>query len=915
MKNFICFVIILLSSFSLSFATSELEQFTIINIYSSVANNNYLLLKGDNSDISVEAYTPTIVRIALYTDFIDKYDNSPSLVLSQQPCKVNISNLSDSIIYRTDSLTLIIHKHPFSIDYYDANNNLLTKGQDFFKVYDYRGIHSGIDSSEAFYAIGSHNTDLNRHGKSFFIFQQNQYAYKPGELTLNFNIPFIISSKLYAYYIDNYSLAYLSIGANDSSKIQYNSEYGQFNFFFIKRSSYPEIVNDYSKLTGLQPLPPKWAFGYHQSKFAYYDRTEVMTKMPEMRKQGFPIDIVIFDYTWYGFPERMGNYTWYTTNWGNSKTMLDSLRDIGIQAILITEPFISAKSDNFQEAKNLNLFLNDSAGVPLNFDLLYTNMSLIDIFKPESQSWLWSKHQKVAEQGIAGWWCDLGEPDEAPYCCDFSTGHMLRLHNIYNLIWSKSFYENSLKDFPHKRPYFMSRSGWAGSQRYGVFPQCGDNSRSFGMLKYQIPQMLSMGLSGIPYFASDIGGFASLNLDTIPQLYTRWMQFGAFSPIMRVHMVNNGPQAEPIFWDDSTKNACRKIIKLRYKLFPYNYTEAYNNTCTGIPIAKPMNFYDNDNRFRDTSFQYYWGNNFIVAPIYDSARFTQNIALPNGNWINFWNNKKYKGNQTITIDAPYDEIPLMVKSSSIIPMADDIVCINNYKYDSLEVNYYPDLQFPNSYYSLYEDDGTTPYADTLGLYRKTNYTAKITSDKINFNINISGNSYPSAPGKQFYTLNIIKPTFIPDSITIDDAPVKIVKTKEEFEHSDLCTFINYQDSIIYIKFILKSSSLNINAFELTQSAVKGTEQLNNITCIPNPFSNSVEIKVPAQLLSNNDHVEIYDINGNLINCISPSDYDGIFAIFKWNGQNQNGNIVESGAYFIKNHSIDNKIIQKIVFIK
>lgn len=916
MKRFIyilCFYLLIITIQSI--AKPELEQFTVMNTDSISIKNNYLLLFCDNAYISIEAYSPTIVRVALYTDFNNVYDNSPALIASPHACKVDIIQYQDSINYRTDSLLLVVHKNPFAIDYYNSKGEILSKNQDFFKVYEYRGFHSDIDSSENFYAIGSQNMQLNRHGKTFFIFNQNQYAYKPGSTSLNFNVPLIISSKLYAYYIDNYSVAYLSIGDNDKNKMQYNAEYGQFSFFFMYRTSYTGILSDYSKLTGLQPLPPKWAFGYHQSKFGYYNRNEVMTKIPEIRRQGFPIDIVIFDYTWFGFPERMGTFNWYTPNWGNAKTMIDSLKDIGIQSILITEPFISIKTDNYNEAKNLNLFLNEQSGIPVIFNLLYTDLALIDIFKPEAQTWFWNKYKAATDIGIAGWWCDLGEPEYSPYYVDFSTGHMLRLHNIYNMIWNKMLYEGSLKEYPNKRPYIMSRSGWSGSQRYGVIPQCGDNYRSFGMLKNQIPQMLSMGLSGIPYFSSDIGGFAAdENAIPIPQLYTRWMQFGAFSPIMRTHMSGIGAIPEPIYWDDSTKQACKKIIKLRYRMFPYNYTTAYNTTQTGIPIARTMNFYDNSEQFRDTSFQYYWGDNFIVAPVYDSARFNQNIALPVGNWINYWNNQKYKGNQTIFVDAPFDEIPLMVKSSSIIPMTNDIVCLNDYKYDSLEVNYYPDIQYPDSHYSMYEDDGNTPDADKKGLYRFTDFDASVSDKKIEFSINVRGDSYLGAPQNQYYTLNIIKPSFIPDSITIDGKNLIIEKDINLFEHSDSSVYINYQDSIIRIKFIRKNNQVKIEGFELTKSDVNNSDELQDIVLSPNPFRDFIEVKIPNRNQSS-FQLEIYDIKGNLLNKIYPVSSDKEYLIFKWSADDFDGKQVNSGSYLFGFDNGKIKLSQKAVFIR
>jgi oligosaccharide 4-alpha-D-glucosyltransferase len=290
-------------------------------------------------------------------------------------------------------------------------------------------------------------------------------------------------------------------------------------------------------------------------------------------------------------------------------------------------------------------------------DFYFGDGGLLDIFRKDAQSWFWSKYKKQILNGVAGWWGDLGEPEKHPSAIHHNLkdlGFKRRfnadeVHNIYGHYWNKMLYEKYAQEYPATRLFHLQRSGYAGSPRYSVFPWTGDVSRSWDGLKGQLPLLISMSMSGVPYIHSDAGGFAGGEGD--PELYTRWMQFAVFTPIYRPHGTALGDleptvkdiPSEAALYPDPYKSIVRNSIQLRYQLLPYNYTLAYEQTKWGKPLIRPL-FYNNslDSNLYKTDNQYMWGDHFIIAPVIEKGATTRNLYLPEGLWYDFIHKKRYK---------------------------------------------------------------------------------------------------------------------------------------------------------------------------------------------------------------------------------------------------------------------------------
>ncbi|HLX11736.1 MAG TPA: glycoside hydrolase family 31 protein, partial [Bacteroidota bacterium] len=284
-----------------------------------------------------------------------------------------------------------------------------------------------------------------------------------------------------------------------------------------------------------------------------------------------------------------------------------------------------------------------------------------------ARSWWWSKYPGFMGSQMSGLWTDLGEPENHPLGMSQNLGSTERVHNIYNLLWAKTVYDGWESASPNTRVFNMTRSGFAGIQRYGVALWSGDVRKSFGGLAVQLPMLLTMGISGIGYFNSDIGGFCC-GLPSA-ELYARWMEFGAFCPITRAHGSDRLIGTEPWVYGPEVESICRKYLQLRYRLLPYIYSMAYANMKTGLPLTWPLFFFaePEDSCLWNESESYLWGNDLLISPVVNEGQREKTLYLPPGRWIDFETDQLYEGRQTITVAAPLDKIPVFVRDGSIIP--------------------------------------------------------------------------------------------------------------------------------------------------------------------------------------------------------------------------------------------------------
>jgi alpha-glucosidase (family GH31 glycosyl hydrolase) len=682
-------------------------------------------VRAGPSAVRFRLYAPDILRVDFLTVAGSAGESSLVVIRGPSSRTLTVVENDSTLAIVSSSLRIVCTKRPFRILYQDAAGRPLVREPGdggLSRRGEGRMARFSIPSDHHFYGTGERGTSLDMRGQALRSYNTQVGGYSEPLATMNLNVPFLASTGGFALYFENTHEGRFDIGASDSTLLSYEASGGDLSYYLIVAPTIPLQLERYTWLTGKQPLPPRWAFGYIQSKNRYPDEPTARSIVQTLRAKGFPCDAIVLDLKWF---KEMGDLSWDTAAWKSPDAMMADFQAAGVRTILITEPYIVDRSANFPEAVRSGFLARDSAGHPYLLDRWWScdgcRAGLLDMTNPAARRWWWSLHPPFLGRYVAGLWTDLGEPERHPAGMHHSLGTAPKVHNLYNLLWAKTVYEGMQTLRPGARVFNLTRSGYAGIQRYGVLPWSGDVARSFGGLAVQLPMLLNMGMSGLAYQNSDIGGYA--RNPTTPELYVRWMQFGTFSPIARAHGAGEdvrGSPTEPWRFGPDAERICREFITLRYKLLPYIYTLAHENWSSGMPLARPLFFADRDDpALANESSSYLWGEAFLVSPVVHQGQTSKKVYLPAGEWIDFWTDSLHQGKRTVAVETPLDRMPLFVRGGSIIPMAPPMLFSDERPLDTLTLAVYPSLNGEASY-TLYEDDGKT-LAYQNGSFSKTSY--------------------------------------------------------------------------------------------------------------------------------------------------------------------------------------------------
>jgi len=687
-----------------------------------------------------------------------------------------------------------IQKSPFKISYINNGVEILSEKDGYvkqkhiplesvrenIKVDSIEMLQFNISTDEVLYGGGARALGMNRRGNKLALYNRAHYGYETHAELMNFCIPLVLSSKLYAVHFDNSAIGYLDLDSKKNNTLSYETISGRKTYQVIVGDSWADLLKNYTDLTGKQPLPPRWAFGNFASRFGYHSQQEVENTIQKFEDEKIPVDAIILDLYWFGktIQGTMGNLDWDKDNFPNPEKMMTNLNAKGVKTILITEPFILTTSSKWQETVDKNVLATTKNGIPATWNFYFGNTGIIDIFKSEGKAWFWDVYKRLINQGAQGIWGDLGEPEVFPSEVITAGGSADEIHNIYGNNWAKLIAEGYQKDFPNIRPFILMRSGYSGSQRYGMIPWSGDVNRSWGGLQSQMEIALQMGMQGMSYMHSDLGGFAGANLDD--ELYVRWLQYGVFNPIFRPH-AQEEVASEPIYRSDWAKKLAKQAIELRYQLLPYNYNLAFENSQNGKPLMRPLFFEEPNNKdLLLKSDGYLWGNDFLIYPVTEKGQKTKEIYFPkSANWYDFYTGKKYEGGSTQIVDLKENEIPTFVRGGSFIPMSKLMQNTQNYSLNNFDVHFYFDEFNEKTKLNLYNDDGVTPNCFENSKYEKFDFKSKYKNQILNLKIEYD-RAFLNTESKK---VNVIIHGFDkkPSSIILNQKRIK--KSKYKFENN------------------------------------------------------------------------------------------------------------------------------------
>jgi oligosaccharide 4-alpha-D-glucosyltransferase len=717
-------------------------------------------------------------------------DNIIKVVYKPQGYLTN-ENVSDAVIIKPTAVSKSIT--------IAANHNILDVQKGSAHCYiqyategDYRGFTFPLSQEERIYGAGERAVSLNRRGYRFNLYNNPWYGYGEGADNLNYSVPFITSSKGYGLFFDNPAKGFLDIGKKETDRLQYGTFSGELNVYIIF-GNYSQVLQSYYKLTGTQPLPPKWAFGNFMSRFGYSSESQVKEILSKMQKEDIPVDAIIIDLFWFGdsIKGTLGNLDWMNRKrWPDPKGMISGFRRQGINTILVTEPFFVETSKNY--AASRPYLAVDSSGKPYYLtDFYFGHGGLIDIFRNDAQDWFWRFYKRQMENGVEAWWGDLGEPEKHPSNLyhnmrDYGYHRLFKadeVHNFYGHTWTKMLYNHFAKEYPDKRLFSLNRSGFAGTQHYGIFPWTGDVSRSWSGFRAQLPILLGMSMSGVPYVHSDAGGYAGGDDDN--ELYMRWLQFAVFTPIFRPHataLYEMDPSAksfpsEPALIDTPFRGYARQAVKLRYELLDYNYSLAYEQAQNGKPLMAPLYYpFSHDTTASKIEDEYMWGENFLVAPVIEKGAKTRKYYLPAGKWYELAGYKMHEGRKWYVDTVSLTSIPVFIREGSFIPLDDVTRGTNVANAKGIkEVVYLPSGKSSRS--TLFDDNGHSKLSLEKRNYNLVQFGSTGLKGK-QMVISIRNlNSDSKRPFRKQFNLIVPDLGVKPSSVTINNKPVKYTITE------------------------------------------------------------------------------------------------------------------------------------------
>lgn len=480
----------------------------------------------------------------------------------------------------------------------------------------------------------------------------------------NICIPFYASTEGYGVYFDDHYRGAQIFPSKTGTTYSSGSK-NPIAYYYIGGGTMQKVMENYTRLTGVPELPAYWSLGYITSKYSFRSRSAAEEVISKTRNDSrIPLDGIVFDIHWQGGPKMMGKIDWDTSNYNDPQDMMKKFRkDYNVHSIAITEPYFTRESGNFKTE-----YFADSSVSGMGWLENGADVGLLDITNTHACEWFKDLYKKRTGEGVDSWWLDLGEPERHDGDSQYKDGSTVeQIHNEYGQRWLKMAFD-AMKEYDREsntetRRILMPRAGTAGMQRYNACPWTGDIKRSWGGLAAQVPALVSGAMSGVSTLGSDIGGFLD-PFGYTDKVYLRWVQLGVFYPMMRTHAQEH-LNPEPYNYTGVLDNV-REAINLRYAYLPYTYSQSYQYTAFGTPIARPANFDDSDkSRLANSIDTYYWGPDLYVAPMLSEGT-SRSISLPEGEWLDANDFKTVYNSKIDNYPVPYNKLARFMRKGSFL---------------------------------------------------------------------------------------------------------------------------------------------------------------------------------------------------------------------------------------------------------
>ncbi len=614
-----------------------------------------------------------------------------------------------ALVIHTAKLVCRVSRSTCHLSFFDAEGRPLSEDADGLGFWSDGGFCTRrLAEGEALYGLGEKAFALNLRGRVLEVWNTDPHTYFPGTDPIHLCIPMLIGlreGRAYGLFFDNPGRARLDLGQTGQDRLRYEVDTGELCAYFMGGPTISAVLERYTQLTGRMPLPPRWMLGYHQSRWSYYPEQQVRELAAEFRRRRIPCDVIHLDIH---YMDGYRVFTWDRDRFPEPPRLLTDLREVGFRVIVIIDPGV--KVDPGYSVQDMGLARNAFCRLP-DGSLFQGPVWPGECFFPdftdaEVRAWWGELYRPLLEAGVAGFWNDMNEPAVFGGTMPHTVRHRYEgqgaahgeIHNVYGLQMARASAEGLRRLRPDERVPVISRSGYAGLQRYALV-WTGDNHSTWAQLRLGVSMCLNLGLSGVAFCGPDVGGFAG---DCDGELLARWTQVGALTPYFRNHSALGTRSQEPWAFGEPYESICRRWIELRYELLPYLYTTAWQAAQSGLPMMRPLALaFPEDRRTYNLDDQFLFGDLLLVAPVGHPGQRSRRVYLPGGRWYDFWTGEQVCGE--ITADAPLERMPLYVRAGSVLPMGPVLQHTGEWPaaVEALHLHIYPG----EGESWLYEDDG------------------------------------------------------------------------------------------------------------------------------------------------------------------------------------------------------------------
>ena len=716
-------------------------------------DNNKITLVYENNTVYIKIISSDIINFFIPWHRNERNSKAVEKELDNN-VKFEVVEKEDRLQINTENLIVNIYDD-FVVDILDSDGNMICEdyrgerapfvrrtgdyklaeaeghkvaGDNGYKVY----VAKKMQENAAFYGLGEQTGHLNKKGYHYLNWNTDNPA--PHNETfdrLYKSIPFFIGmndNKAFGIFFDNHFETHFDFGKDNADYYYFSAVDGNLDYYFINGPEISKVVEGYTSIVGRAPLPQLWTLGYQQCRWSYDTEERVMEIAENLRKREIPCDTIYLDID---YMDGYRVFTWNNERFKNPEAMIKKLKDMGFKLVTIIDPGVKV-DENYEIYKKgieKGCFAKDKDGNVYVNEVWPGDAVYPDFSNTKVRNW-WADNQKIMmDAGVSGIWNDMNEPasfrgplpDDVKFDNDGIEAEHKEIHNVYGHLMCKATYEG-IKKATNKRPFIVTRACYAGSQKYTTV-WTGDNQSTWEHLRMSVPMLMNLGLSGMSFCGTDVGGFG---FDCTPELLSRWVQVGAFTPLFRNHSAMGTRDQEPWAFDKNTEEINRKYINLRYKFLPYFYDLMREAEKTGAPVIRPLVYnYQNDRKTYQINSQFMVGDSILVAPVLEQGVTRRIVYLPEGNnWFDYLTGQEYLGGQYIIKNAPLDVCPIFVRDGAIIPTYEPKQYVGEKADDKVKFLVYSsdETKYETKYVHYVDDGESFDYRD--GKYNEYEVTLK-----------------------------------------------------------------------------------------------------------------------------------------------------------------------------------------------